>query len=426
MALEFTNDITNGDPEGSGVFDVIMKSISAHLLGEYNAQRIRDEDYSTVYLGSIQAALTQAVQFKIGKEQAFISSTKSDAEIRLIEQQTITEKGQTEFVADGLVGKQQALTEAQKDKVNEDLRLITQKILTEKGQVEDVAGGLIGSEQDIKEQQILSSQQDVLKSIQEVALISEKVVTEQGQNENRTDGLIGKQQALLDAQIALNDWKALSEKANTVTPTEGIMRGQYDRMRADALLTEAKYLTEQAQTSDTIKTVDGASVTVSGYMAEQIASMKAQAEKMANDSLLTMQRGVTEATQTGTTFVDGSGVPHPVTLPTDSDGNVIPGGIAGFQVTKMTAETDLLNEKKTSEEAQTVDATGGLLKTQQDLYKQQTWGFIRDAEQKTAKIVASAYQIRESTGTNATVPASLDEASIDSVINKLKFGVGII
>jgi hypothetical protein len=66
---DFTNgSVTtsaNGSKEwsGTGIFDVIMKAVNGNILVEYENGRIGGPDYSTVYLGSLQTAITAAIDF---------------------------------------------------------------------------------------------------------------------------------------------------------------------------------------------------------------------------------------------------------------------------------------------------------------------------------------------------------------------------
>ena len=59
-------DVTNGN--GTGTFDILMASMNLHIKSQYDANRITGTDYATVYLGSMQAALAQSVQFALQQE----------------------------------------------------------------------------------------------------------------------------------------------------------------------------------------------------------------------------------------------------------------------------------------------------------------------------------------------------------------------
>src|SRR5690606_11832758 len=73
-------DITSKEVDGTGIFDVMMAGIRAHLELEYKKNRITGAEYAKIYVALTQAALTNAVQFALGKDQAFWASAKAQAE----------------------------------------------------------------------------------------------------------------------------------------------------------------------------------------------------------------------------------------------------------------------------------------------------------------------------------------------------------
>ena len=44
------HELTNGTLNGTGVFDVLMDAVKAHLHEEYKAERIRATDYANAYI----------------------------------------------------------------------------------------------------------------------------------------------------------------------------------------------------------------------------------------------------------------------------------------------------------------------------------------------------------------------------------------
>jgi hypothetical protein len=95
---------------------------------------------------------------------------------------------------------------------------------------------------------------------------------------------------------------------------------------------------------------------------------------------------------------------------------------------KTAAETTLLNQKKVTEQAQTsgtaIDADSVIGK-QISLYSNQAAGFVRDAEQKAAQILADTWKVRRTTdeGTVADSTNMLYDTAIGRAINKLLTGV---
>ena len=62
-------DITTGIIDGTGIFDKLMASVKTHIHDEYDNGRIKGPEYSQVYLGAIQAVLSQSVQYALQEKQ---------------------------------------------------------------------------------------------------------------------------------------------------------------------------------------------------------------------------------------------------------------------------------------------------------------------------------------------------------------------
>jgi hypothetical protein len=135
---------------------------------------------------------------------------------------------------------------------------------------------------------------------------------------------------------------------------------------------------------------------------------------------LTRQKIATEIAQiadtvpTGISFTDGS-----IT------------GLLANQRDKIEAETNLLNQKTKTEQAQTLDSVdgssiAGMLGQQIALYEAQTNGFTRDAEQKLLKAMLDTWSVRMTMGeAQADTTNNLDDTSIGAVVTKAKAGIGV-
>lgn len=64
-------DLTSRTVGGSGLFDGLMVSMRAHLQEEHEAGRLTGKDYSNAYVSSTQAALGAAIQYLLGKDNAY-------------------------------------------------------------------------------------------------------------------------------------------------------------------------------------------------------------------------------------------------------------------------------------------------------------------------------------------------------------------
>lgn len=99
---------TNNVITGTGVFDDLMESVTAHLEAQFQLGRITGTDFATVYLGAMQSALQVSVSYAIGQE-------KTNAEVALLTQKQTTEFGQTLVTgnttpnANSILGKQTTL-----------------------------------------------------------------------------------------------------------------------------------------------------------------------------------------------------------------------------------------------------------------------------------------------------------------------------
>ena len=73
-------ELTERKIDGSGVFDAIMKSVHVHLKEEYDRNRITGAEYATTYTKLTEAALANAVQFCLQKNQAYFQGILAQAQ----------------------------------------------------------------------------------------------------------------------------------------------------------------------------------------------------------------------------------------------------------------------------------------------------------------------------------------------------------
>ena len=66
--LTSNTTISNNTVTGDGIFDKIMETLTKHIQAQFDANRIRSEDYADVYLGALQYALTTATQILLSKD----------------------------------------------------------------------------------------------------------------------------------------------------------------------------------------------------------------------------------------------------------------------------------------------------------------------------------------------------------------------
>lgn len=521
--------LTTTDLEGTGIFDILMKTVKLHLAEEYTGGRITGKEYSTVYLGSISAVLQSSVAYLVNNTQV----DKLNAEIGLIRQQTVTELTQTDntiplglgfngdTLVEGLVANQIDLAASQIAKTNKEMTLVDQQIITElaqtDNQIPDGLGnnssttitGIMGSQKLHNDAEtkltmqkvatelaqvvdtlpvgisnspaitaitgLIQKQKDLAqaqidKTAMEVVLVEQQVVTELaqtseeipinlGQNINAvfTDGVIGAQKLQSAAETKLTMQKVATELAqivdtlpldisnSTATAVTGLIKNQKDltvsqinKTTKEVDLVGQQIVTEIAQVSDTLPTNVGKSTNtiLQGLMVVQ--KLNTQAETKLVD-----QKTATELAQVSDTLLGNVAVAGVVKRQRD---------LADSQIKKTKGEVLLLGQKTITELSQTcstiptrgpiidldiinpwlntgtdgVAPISGTAGVQNALYAAQTNGFLRDAEQKAAKIMVDSWIAQRTTdeGIQANVTNHLHETDIGAVIVKLKSGIG--
>lgn len=79
------NDLTTREPCGDGVFDALMEAASKHIQIEYEQGRITGTEYAGAYVQLIQGSMSQAIQFLMGKDQAYWSALLVQAQAKSAE-----------------------------------------------------------------------------------------------------------------------------------------------------------------------------------------------------------------------------------------------------------------------------------------------------------------------------------------------------
>jgi hypothetical protein len=65
------DELTQGAVAGSGIFDKIMATVSAHVEGQYNKGIIGQSDIANVYIAAIQTVLPQSLQFLLQQDTTY-------------------------------------------------------------------------------------------------------------------------------------------------------------------------------------------------------------------------------------------------------------------------------------------------------------------------------------------------------------------
>ncbi len=100
------------------------------------------------------------------------------------------------------------------------------------------------------------------------------------------------------------------------------------------------------------------------------------------------------------------------------------------QIELQQAQSDLAKQKIKTEIAQIADtvdgvAVSGVIGAQVALYKQQKESFLRDAEQKSLKILADTWITRKTIDDGVEVPVNFDTDALNAFTQKVADGIGV-
>jgi hypothetical protein len=99
-------DLTTGAVNGTGTFDQIMKSILAHLGAEYDKGRITGEQLTKAYIEAAPAMLGNAVQFLLGRDQAYWGAVAAKEQAKIAMAEFVTTRVKLEIAKTELAAKQ--------------------------------------------------------------------------------------------------------------------------------------------------------------------------------------------------------------------------------------------------------------------------------------------------------------------------------
>ena len=235
-------DWTTQAVDGAGVFDGLMKAITAHLETQFTKNRIIGADYAKVYLGSVQSALQFSLQFLLGRDRAVLENAQLAEAVRLSQAQTVKAQAEIQLVRAQIQQAQYATTELQ-------LRAYTARNQYASSKMELVLGF-----------------NTVVESENKAKLVSEQIETQRAQTlSTRTDGsavsgVLGAETQLKVAQVTLTEEQedaARAQTKNTLrdgTGVGGILLVQKNLLTSQQLLADEQVDTQRAQTKDTTRT----------------------------------------------------------------------------------------------------------------------------------------------------------------------------
>lgn len=157
------SDITTGSIDGTGAFDVLMRTVGLHLTNEYAQGRITGDRYAQSYTEAMIATLDQATRFVVSSAQTSANDALIQAQIDKIYKEIEVMGVQMDQIEaqTALANKQTELTTAQIAKVGADTSLVgtQEQLVTYQGHTEQakyldtvngaVVTGVVGKQKEV-------------------------------------------------------------------------------------------------------------------------------------------------------------------------------------------------------------------------------------------------------------------------------------
>lgn len=377
------DELTEGTLTGKGVFDVLLQTLRLHLDREFNSNRITGTAYATVYSQAITAFLAQAAQYAISK-------AKLPLELQLLQEQiNLTKEQQNKLIAEtSLVGKQELQV------IQETSNLVTTntKLNIEKDKLSYELAF------------VLPEEVTLIKRNQDQVVAQTNKVT--------TDTVVTiKQGHLTDAQTC--QVKAETNQVNAVVATK--LPKEVAQIEAQTSLLSYD-LTDIKPTEKNNLINTGLNITAqTSLLAYDLTNIK-PVEK--NNLVST---GLSINAQTAQNTAQTAQITY-------TTANLLPAQVTNTsaQTANMAAQTDLYAQKKVTELAQTTStpAAGSVMGVQNALMAQQQENYLRDAEQKAAKIMIETWAVRQNTDGGQVVTTNhLGDTYIATAVDALLAGI---
>ena len=179
-----TNEsLTTREVGGSGTFDALMESAHNHLKAEFKANRITGGEYTKAYIAMMESCMSNAVQFLLGRDQAYWAAAMAQIQAVTARVQLATSKAQFVLAkiqalsakSEYALTKMKIATESEtycaalfnvSQMLPQQLKLLTEQTEAQRAQTLDTRSdgatitGSVGKQKELYSQQITSYQRD--------------------------------------------------------------------------------------------------------------------------------------------------------------------------------------------------------------------------------------------------------------------------
>lgn len=385
------DELTTEQLDGSGAFDILMRTYALHLQQEYKAGRIVGSEYAKTYIELTANAMSQAMQFVLGKDQSYWQALMVQAQAKGLKIQNIQA-----LVQLAKLKAEYALSELAVSKGRADLGLAKMTLSTEDARY------------------ALTKTQNLLEQYRLANVMPAELAHVQGQTQMVTSQRLNVEQErakmVYDLATLLPDQHNLNlqqiqnalkqnEKLDSEILTEAYQRQEL--MPAQVLLITAQTTQADMQTSKLSAERDGAIYNTNFMLPSQRENV----------------------------IADTAGKNYQTTqiLPAQRLGILADTENKDYTRTQiLPAQRDLARESMEAKRAETLNnrsdgaAVTGSIGKQKDLYSEQITSYRRDAETKLARSFIDTWVARRGTNDTETVPSSLADAQINTVLTRLR------
>lgn len=242
------NELTTGSIDGEGTFDLLMKTLKAHLWNEYENERIRGTDYANAYIQAMNGALGHIMDYALKKATLPLELEQLEANVQKTAAETvyITKQG-------GLIDAQIYSTMKEVELKDYELKYI--KPIELELKKEELA--IRRLEAELKKLDIeLKKQEFELRKV-EIELRKEELKLKKQEFELRKIeiALKEKQLALAEKELAIKD-KELTLKETQIAMAkyelDFKLPAEVESTKAQGDLYKQKVITEKAQTDPSV------------------------------------------------------------------------------------------------------------------------------------------------------------------------------
>lgn len=381
------DELTDTRVDGDGIFDKMMKAVSAHLAKEFKGNRITGDKYAEIYSASINAIMGNATSFVLQKDQAKWAAIQAQMNARLAEIEATK----------GLIDLEKAKFETVQAQFDMNLTAAQFGLTKLQMSSEDAKHCAIRSDNALKDYELkYAMPADVaIKQYERTAVMPSTVAM----NNVQVDRILPAQAAISEFQ---NSRLQPIEEAINIINRDRIMPAQADKAEFEV---ERLLPLELQQTQHVVNIRQPRE---SELIQEQIEVQRAQTLDNRTDNL-TPIGGVIGLQKAGL-LVDNDTKTYVL-------GNQLP-----KQVELVGEQIDLTVEQKESERAKTLDTrtdgatVEGSVGKQKDLYDQQIDSFIKDAKHKTAKMYLDGWITQKTLDEGLNAPTQLTNNEINAVM----------